>query len=119
MPAPSIRTPENKALILEAIGKGTSLTIAADCAGISRTSFYQWRQEDEQFEQSLKKARAECASRRLEKITNSDQWQAQAWWLERQYPEDFTLVQRIEQVLKAHGVISSPEHTDGTQEVSD
>lgn len=102
----TVRTEENRTLIVSAIKRGASFTIAADAAGIGRTSFYKWRTEDEQFELAIKKARNECALERLDKITGSDQWQASAWWLERQFPEDFSLVQKIEQVLAKHGLIS-------------
>lgn len=101
-----VRTEQNQRNILAAIARGASLTMAADAAGIGRTAFYHWRREDEQFEQGIKKARNACALERLDKITQADQWQAHAWWLERQFPEDFTLVQKIEQVLAKHGLIA-------------
>lgn len=102
----TIRTEQNKRNVLAAIARGASLGMAAECAGVSARAFYSWRQEDAEFSDDIKKARTACALERLDRICNADQWQAHAWWLERQFPEDFSLVQKIEQVLKAHGLIA-------------
>lgn len=102
----SVRTPENKTVILDAIERGAGLGMAAECAGISWGSFFNWRKDDDDFDVAIKKARVQCALLKLDKIDKSEQWQAHAWWLERQFPEDFTLVQKIEQVLKQYGLIA-------------
>ncbi len=102
----TIRTDENREAILDAVRRGASLNLAAGCAGVSWGAFYNWRKADDSFDASIKKARCECALKKLDKIDKSDQWTAHAWWLERQFPEDFTLVQKIEQVLKQYGLIA-------------
>lgn len=102
----SVRTPETMAVILEAIRRGGSFGMAAECAGISARAFYSWKAEDAEFASTIKKVRTECALIKLDKIASSEQWQAHAWWLERQFPEDFSLVQKIEQVLAKHGLIA-------------
>lgn len=117
----TIRTEQNKRNILAAIARGASFAIAFGAAGISSAAFYEWKRDDGEFRDDIKKARNACALERLDKITLSDQWQAHAWWLERQFPEDFTLVQKIEQVLAKHGLISAgiaAQLEDGGEEPS-
>lgn len=43
------RTPEKDETFLEQLRRGTSVSGAAIAAGYSRTSVYEWRQEDEAF----------------------------------------------------------------------
>lgn len=102
----TVRTDETRALVLEAYSHGASDTVAAEFARIDRTTLWKWRKDDQQFQQDIKKAKADCAVECLKSIHGEKAWQARAWWLERQYPEDFSLVQRIEQVLKQHGLIA-------------
>ena len=105
MPKPTVKTPENQEIILEAIRRGASLTIAADCAGIDPSTLYVWKRESPEFRASLSRARSVHAQKCLDRICGSEDWRAAAWYLERQYPEDFALVHRIEQVLKQYGLI--------------
>jgi transposase len=116
----SIRTEQNKRNILTAITRGASQGLAVEAAGISPRAFYSWKADDAEFAEDIKKARASCALERLDKITSAEQWQAHAWWLERQFPEDFSLVQKIEQVLAKHGLIASgiaAQLEDGSEEL--
>lgn len=103
----TVKTPENRATILAAVSKGASLAIAAGCAGMDASTLYEWKRECPEFRASIARARAERAQRCLDTITESTDWRACAWFLERQYPEDFALVHRIEQVLKQHGLIAA------------
>lgn len=90
-------TPETQQKIITAISAGAYLETAAAHGSISETTFYRWLQEGEQstsgakreFWEAVKKAEADAELMRLARISKAGQegsWQADAWYLERRYP---------------------------------
>lgn len=91
-------TPDTQKKIVDAIAEGNYLETAAALGGISETTFYRWMQEGEQatggakheFREAVKRAEAEAESLRVGRISKAGKdgnWQADAWYLERRYPE--------------------------------
>lgn len=100
-------TPEVHEIIIKAIRLGSSYRAAANYAGVSEDALYEWlakgretgRQPYARFADDFEKARAEAVLRRIKRIEEAAQsgaWQADAWWLERRYPEDWSLKHQIE-----------------------
>ena len=80
----------------EALTAGNTYENACRMAGISRTTFYRWREESEvapeghqlrEFRDMVEKACAEAEHRNVMMIQEAAarHWQASAWWLERRH----------------------------------
>lgn len=85
-------TPERIAIIVQAIELGATYKLAAAAAGISDTTFEDWRNNKPAFSASIKEAEGRGAIKRLELIeraANEGSWQAAAWKLERRYPDEY------------------------------
>lgn len=97
-------TPELSQEICKYIKQGLSNRTAADCAGITESTFYSYIRQGEadlekqkttifsQFLQSLKKAESAHKLGRLAVIrraADEGNWQAAAWELERRYRDDY------------------------------
>lgn len=52
----TIRTPQNKAKILDAMTKGHSMTKAAKIAGVGRNALHEWKRDDEEFRHEVQAA---------------------------------------------------------------
>jgi hypothetical protein len=93
MPRPTKFTAARRERILEALRHGVSFEVAAQCGGVSRDTFQEWRKANPDFAQECETARAEMCVRMLEFISNAandpKHWQAAAWILERTEPEQF------------------------------
>ena len=87
-----------KSTILKAISTGATYEIAANLAGVSRSTLNNWLQKGEEqtrgiystFLDDFKKAEARCmvaALVRIKQAADSGTWQAAAWLLERRCPE--------------------------------
>ncbi len=97
MPRPTKLTDRVKKNIISAIRAGLSYERAALFAGISESTFYNWKERGEregegiyfEFLEDLKKAEIEGEVRNLAIISKAaeKQWQAAAWLLERRYPD--------------------------------
>jgi len=84
-----------KTRIIEALRAGTTYEIAAQYAGISRSTLYEWIKKGEQtttgsyrtFYDNIKKAEAEGAVVHLGTISQASKkdWKAAAWLLERRH----------------------------------
>ncbi len=114
-------TPDTVDAICEAIRNGSTQHDAAVMAGVGKTVFYEWYSLKPEFAEAVEKAHADfkqknvtairAAGIRADKTGHlSGSWQANAWLLERKYPEEFgqrmTLKLDPEQyeVLKRHGL---------------
>ncbi len=99
---PSKFTAKVKEAILEAVGKGVSLAFACEYAGINKRTLFLWLQRglkaDESGEDAeyyafctaVKRAKAYAVVEAVTYIRgHGEKWQADAWWLERRYPEEF------------------------------
>lgn len=86
--------------VLKAVSEGCPFTVAAQAAGISPSTFRDWRQRGRRGESpfdvflgDVKKAEAEGVRRRVARILKAGarHWQADAWYLERRHPDLFAL----------------------------
>lgn len=92
--------------IIQAIGLGATIKQACSIAGIAPDTFRRWRklasEETEPYHTlflELEMSADRAIARKLAVIDQASQggtWQAAAWWLERNYPDMYALVNRTE-----------------------
>ena len=95
MARPTKLTPETQTKIITAIKLGMRHEDAAAVAGIALSTFYDWKAKGEkaksgkmrEFSEALKRAEAEGEQMLLARIQRAgqEQWQANAWILERRH----------------------------------
>jgi hypothetical protein len=114
MAAPTKFTRKTIDLLLAGIRNGLPYELAAEAAGIGRSTFYNWqrgafpRGADKvlkvEFLDALTRARGESAFRLAGLINRAatGDWRAAAWMLERRFPKDFAkdadLYERLEAI---------------------
>lgn len=83
--------PERVQKIIDAIKLGATHELAANYAGVSVTTFYEWKSTKAEFAEAIKAAEGLGAIKWLEKIeaAANEHWQAAAWKLERRYPDQY------------------------------
>ena len=99
MARPTKYTRERYDAIVQAIELGCTREQAATAAGIGERTLYDWLHAKPQLSQALEKAEAAGVASRLERINaagRSGAWQADAWWLERRYPEQWGRRDRVQ-----------------------
>ncbi|HEY7119665.1 MAG TPA: hypothetical protein VH475_23950 [Tepidisphaeraceae bacterium] len=99
MARPTKLTPQVHAILVDAVRRGASYALAASAAGIHAVTFEQWRAAGKLATQgrayelvlAIQQAEAEAALMRLDRlrVAGEEHWQADAWWLERRFPQDF------------------------------
>lgn len=92
-------TEEMTAEIIKVVSEGMPYKYAIESVGIAERTFFRWlargRKETSgiywQFSQDIKKARSEAIKKNVKNVQDAGEksWQASAWWLERQFPEEF------------------------------
>jgi hypothetical protein len=107
--------------LLDYIRMGTPITHAVGAAGISSKAFYNWMargmSERERlaavpnakenptevifvhFVHSVERTKAEAVAKKIATVTKASidgDWRAAAWWLERQVPNEFGKIDRVE-----------------------
>ncbi len=98
--APSkIQDPQVREILRGAIALGSSINQAASAAGIDPSTFRRWRIKAEAdkepyltFFNDLMMDRDRATIRKLRIIDNAAEagtWQAAAWWLERNFPDEY------------------------------
>jgi transposase len=99
MGAPTKFTPPVRQRILDAIALGLTHEQAATSAGIDRETLWAWRKAKPAFSDELEKAAIAGMSARLERIqmaAHEGNWQADAWWLERRFPDQWGKRERVD-----------------------
>lgn len=105
-------SPELVDEIIKYIEEGSSDKDAAALAGISRETFYQWQRPfldgldasdkipnpdyKADFSDRLKKAELKRKKALINRVITNDSWQSAAWYLERQFNEEFGEKKKIE-----------------------
>lgn len=97
---------ETTARFTRAIKLGCTVDAAADYAGVHRTTVWAWMRGGREgkspahvaFAEAVDKAMADFRVAALARIhlASNDWWQAAAWLLERRFPEEFALRNRLE-----------------------
>jgi hypothetical protein len=93
----------------------TGMTIEAACllAGIGRTTYYRWLDEDEKWADECKSAVRFAEAVLLERVKqlamDKMDWRAFAWILEKRFPDDYGKRQELK--------VESTQSSDGTAEV--
>lgn len=85
-------TPETVERILQAIRVGSVDEHAAEYGGIDGATFYRWMQRYSEFCEAVTRAKAEARTQSLARIRKAGadgDWRADAWFLERRYPQDY------------------------------
>lgn len=102
----TIRTPETRAALLDAIGLGLSDKAACEYAGIGSSAFYEWIKADSQFSDDLSRARGAFIREHQRQIASQarQDWRASAWLLSRRRPEDYA----ERQIVSVEGQADSP-----------
>jgi len=84
--------------ITQALSDGQGRVRACKIAGIHYDTFTEWMRRKPEFSEAVKKAEAtgndkikDICQRR---IIEDKSWQSAAWWLERNYPDQYSLKQR-------------------------
>ena len=105
---PTKLTPETQARIVDAIRDGMTYETACALSSITYSTFRNWIIAGEntgdgiyyEFLQSVKKANAEAEAELVQRIKSAGQreWQANAWILERRYPDRWGRRDRTEAV---------------------
>src|SRR5688572_2921407 len=70
-------------IVLNAIGCGAKLELAAAAAGISDRTLYQWRRDDPVFEAACVAKKAAWLVSKIKRIDDADDWKAAAYLIER------------------------------------
>lgn len=103
MGRPTACTPERIERVLEATRKGLPRRVAAQCAGVTATTLYEWLARGRRGEapysdlaDRIKPVEAEGEESLVDIIRAAapKQWQAAAWLLERRYQDRYALRQR-------------------------
>jgi transposase len=99
VPDGSKLTPATVAAVLGNLAAGNYIETSCAAAGISKQTFYSWKEKGEEdpdsaygeFLELVERARAqaEAANLRIIRKAATDSWQAAAWLLERVYPERY------------------------------
>ena len=100
---PSKYTPEIVATICDLIRSGNFKNYVAEQVGICRDTFNEWERRYPKFSDLVKSAEGERKETLLQRIQSAStapagsvDWKAAAWILERMYPGEFSLHNRID-----------------------
>ena len=111
---PTKLTPETQKSICDAIRAGNYQDVAAQYAGITAATFYNWMVKGEagkksylEFFDAVKKAQADAEVRNVAIIGQAAQktWQAAAWLLERRNPDRWANKEKRELVGANNGPV--------------
>lgn len=86
MTMPTVRTPEVRARLCEALRLGATYHDAAQAAGLSRSALYEWKADDPTLMPDLEAARSYhrlMALRRIERAAKRGDWKAASYLLDR------------------------------------
>lgn len=79
--------------MLSALQSGEGRMNACKIAGIEHTTLLRWEEKDADFADQVKKAEIQGNTKIKDivkrRIIEDKSWQSAAWWLERNYPDEF------------------------------
>jgi len=97
-------TPETVERILQAVRVGSTDEHAAEYGGVDGSTFYRWLNSKSEFCDAVTRAKAEARTQSLARIRKAGadgDWRADAWFLERRYPQDYG--RNVTEVTGANG----------------
>ena len=87
-------------IIIQALENGDGRVRACKAANISYQTFLDWMTNKIEFSEQIKKAERygydKIKDLQIRKIVESKAWQSAAWWLERNYPDQYRNRSEIE-----------------------
>jgi len=89
--------------IADLVAHGTPHYLAAQAVGIDQSTFYRCINAHPEFKALLDSQRAQSIAARVKRIKEAGEkgvWQADAWYLERQVPEQFMQRSKLDQDTK-------------------
>lgn len=99
--------------ILSNLKEGMTIEAAALLAGVTRGTYYNYREKDEEFAEAADQAARFAEAVFLQRIKQSaldrQDWRAWAWLLEKRFPQDYGKRQELQ--------VNSTIPSDGTAEV--
>lgn len=99
--------------ILENLRTGMTIEAAALLAGVCRSTYYNYRENDPKFaeeaDQASRFAEAVCLERIKQAAMDKMDWRAWAWILEKRFPDDYGKRQELQ--------VNTTSSSDGTAEV--
>lgn len=107
--------------ILEALKKGYNQQDSAIIGGINPDTYYSWIKLYPEFSDAIKKAMVFNKATRIDRISKHGitNWQADAWYLERMFPQEFALKTVTEHTSKVDNEITIRIVPDIPQGISD
>lgn len=78
------------------ISNGNTFRASALAEGISEATFHRWRKEHEEFDNLVDEAIGISEAKLVNKLSQSEDWRAAAWILERRFPESWTKKEQID-----------------------
>lgn len=97
---PTKLTSEVKEKFLQAIKLGLHYDDCCDYSGISRTTFYDWKNRKEKkfldFLDALKEAESTAKAKLIGDLQKDRSWQSKAWILERRWPDSWGRKEKLQ-----------------------
>lgn len=90
------RTTKTVNIILNAVKEGLTQREASVLAGISEDTLSLWK-KDSDFSEQIRQKQIENKLRHIKVINEASKthWQASAWYLERKYPDEYSLKTKL------------------------
>ena len=101
---PTVRTPEKRAKLVQALALGSTRRLACLYGGLSEDAFAVWMKADTDFADAIKEAEGRAAIgwlAKIEQAATNGEWTAAAWKLERRYPHEYG--KRVTEMLGKDG----------------
>lgn len=109
------------ALVLQALSRMSSKASAAEAAGVSYSTYQYWYNNFPEFKKKVDDVLEDVGQRgktiAIQAIFNKmdTQWQAAAWWLERNFPDEYGRVDRMKMDVTDKKMIFTIGNNDATQ----
>lgn len=82
-------TPEQERTLLQLVAAGMPQSNAAECVDLTPQAVSKRKARNSGFLEAINKARSKGMFAHLAKILKDKDWRSSAWYLERQFPEEF------------------------------
>lgn len=95
--------------LLTALAEGQGRVRACKMAGIAYDTFIEWIYGKPEFAEAVKKAEAvgndKIADICKRRIIEDGSWQSAAWWLERNFPDQYALRSKMEHTIQVPKIV--------------